>query len=50
MRRISAALQAIIATVINVITLPFRVIARLLTPSRGRPASAGRRSTRRRAA
>ncbi|WP_433327792.1 LPFR motif small protein [Spirillospora sp. CA-294931] len=34
MRRISAALQAIISTIINVITLPFRVLARLLSPRR----------------
>lgn len=32
MRRISAALRAIVATIINILTLPFRVIARLLTP------------------
>lgn len=56
MRRISAALSAIIGTitgvlsavlgaVIAIVTLPFRVLRRLLTPSRGRPA----RRTRRRA-
>jgi hypothetical protein len=36
MRRISAALQAIIGTIVNVITLPFRVLANLLSPSRRR--------------
>ncbi|WP_264159306.1 LPFR motif small protein [Actinomadura rudentiformis] len=36
MRRISAALQAIISTLVNVITLPFRVLASLLSPSRRR--------------
>ncbi|WP_165975962.1 LPFR motif small protein [Actinomadura rubrisoli] len=46
MRRISAALSAIIGTIVNVVTLPFRVLGRLLTPSRGRPA---RSRTRRRA-
>jgi hypothetical protein len=34
MRRIVDALQAIIATVVNVLTLPFRVLFRLLSPSR----------------
>ncbi|WP_157609931.1 LPFR motif small protein [Spirillospora albida] len=48
MRRITAALNAVIGTLINVITLPFRVLGRLLTPSRGRPAR--NRATRRRAA
>jgi hypothetical protein len=45
MRRISAALRAIIATVISIITLPFRVLARLLGPShRGRPRTRRRRA------
>ncbi|HEU5028188.1 MULTISPECIES: LPFR motif small protein [Actinomadura] len=39
MRRITAALSAIIGTIVDIVTLPFRVLARLLTPSRGgRPA------------
>lgn len=46
MRRIIGALQAIIATVINVLTLPFRVLARLLSPSR----KSGSGGSRRRAA
>jgi hypothetical protein len=46
MRRISAALRAIIATVVNVLTLPLRVIARLLGPShRGRTRTRTRRRT-----
>ncbi|MFB4297404.1 LPFR motif small protein [Actinomadura sp. NTSP31] len=46
MRRISAALSAIVGTVVNIVTLPFRVLGRLLTPSRGgRPArTRGRRA------
>ncbi|MBA9003969.1 LPFR motif small protein [Thermomonospora cellulosilytica] len=36
MRRISAAVRMILSTLINVVTLPFRVIARLLSPSRAR--------------
>jgi hypothetical protein len=43
MRRISAALRAIVATVMSILTLPFRVIARLLGPSHR-----GRTRTRRR--
>ncbi|MFC6879529.1 MULTISPECIES: LPFR motif small protein [Actinomadura] len=43
MRRITAALRSIIATIVNVVTLPFRVLLQLLTPS-GR---AGRRTSRR---
>ncbi|HEY7487268.1 MAG TPA: LPFR motif small protein [Streptosporangiaceae bacterium] len=44
MRRISAALRAIVATIVNVITLPFRVLARLFGSSRRRPASTRRRT------
>ncbi|MEU8799844.1 LPFR motif small protein [Spirillospora sp. NPDC048819] len=44
MRRISAALSAIIGTIISVVTLPFRVLQRLLTPSRGRSARSRRRA------
>ncbi|MFD0688587.1 LPFR motif small protein [Actinomadura fibrosa] len=45
MRRISAALSAVVGTIVNVVTLPFRVLGKLVTPSRGRPArSAGRRA------
>ncbi|WP_433468790.1 LPFR motif small protein [Spirillospora sp. CA-128828] len=55
MRRISAALSAIIGSiasvlsavvgaVITVVTLPFRVLQRLLTPSRGRSARTRRRA------
>ncbi|WP_371953511.1 LPFR motif small protein [Actinomadura monticuli] len=36
MRRISAALSAIVGTIISIVTLPIRVLQRLLTPSRGR--------------
>ncbi|MEU5881023.1 LPFR motif small protein [Spirillospora sp. NPDC047279] len=36
MHRITRALQAIVSTIINVITLPFRVLAQLLSPSRRR--------------
>lgn len=36
MRRIMGALSAIMATVVNVLTLPFRVLIRLLSPSRRR--------------
>jgi hypothetical protein len=46
MRRLSAALRTIIATITNVITLPFRVIARLLGSSRrGEPQTRSRRRT-----
>ncbi|MGP4024923.1 LPFR motif small protein [Actinomadura sp. 3N407] len=44
MRRISAALSAIIGTIISVVTLPFRVLQRLLTPTRGRSARSRRRA------
>ncbi|WUH96196.1 LPFR motif small protein [Spirillospora sp. NBC_00431] len=55
MRRISAALSAITGTiagvlgavagaVISIVTLPFRVLARLFTPSRRRPARTRRRT------
>ncbi|MBT2209998.1 MULTISPECIES: LPFR motif small protein [Actinomadura] len=47
MRRITAALNAIIGTIISVVTLPFRVLGRLLTPSRGRPARKSRIGRRR---
>jgi hypothetical protein len=43
MRRIIDALQAIIATVVNVLTLPFRVLFRLLSPSRRKGAEPRRR-------
>ncbi|GAA4399011.1 MULTISPECIES: LPFR motif small protein [Actinomadura] len=36
MRRISAAISAIVGTIVSVVTLPFRVLGRLLTPGRGR--------------
>ncbi|MFA1548217.1 LPFR motif small protein [Actinomadura chokoriensis] len=35
MRRISAAFSAIIGTIVSIVTLPIRVLQRLLTPSRG---------------
>ena len=41
MRRIGAALRPIIATIINVLTLPFRVLFRLLRPS-GRSGTSAR--------
>jgi hypothetical protein len=44
MRRISAALSAIIGTIVSIVTLPFRVLQRLLTPSRGRSARTRRRA------
>jgi hypothetical protein len=55
MRRISAALSAIIGTIasvlsavfgaiISVVTLPFRVLGRLFSPSRHRSASSRRRT------
>ncbi|WP_165964004.1 hypothetical protein [Actinomadura sp. KC216] len=55
MRRISAALSAIVGTiagvlsavasvVISIVTLPLRVIQRLVTPSRRRPARTRRRA------
>ncbi|MFG2085944.1 MULTISPECIES: LPFR motif small protein [unclassified Spirillospora] len=44
MRRISAALSAIIGTIISIVTLPFRVLQRLLTPARGRPGRSRRRA------
>ncbi|MER7547535.1 LPFR motif small protein [Actinomadura sp.] len=34
MRRISAALSAIAGTIVSIVTLPFRVLQRLLTPGR----------------
>jgi hypothetical protein len=45
MRRIRAALRAIIATIVSVITLPLRVLARLLGPSRRGRARSRRRTT-----
>lgn len=39
MRRIRAALSAVIGTIVNIVTLPFRVLQRLLTPSRGKARS-----------
>lgn len=42
MRRIGAVLSAIIGTIISIVTLPFRVLQRLLTPGRGRSARARR--------
>ncbi|WP_279436362.1 LPFR motif small protein [Actinomadura sp. 7K534] len=39
MRRISGALSAILGTIVSIITLPLRVIQRLLTPGRGRTRS-----------
>ncbi|QXJ25539.1 hypothetical protein AGRA3207_007047 [Actinomadura graeca] len=48
MRRITAALSAVIGTIISVVTLPFRVLGRILSPGRGRPARS--RTSRRRAA
>ncbi|MFB4307549.1 LPFR motif small protein [Actinomadura sp. GTD37] len=42
MRRISAALSAVIGTIVTIVTLPFRVLQRLLTPSRGRTTRARR--------
>ncbi|MFV2179504.1 LPFR motif small protein [Actinomadura sp. LOL_016] len=43
MRRISAALNAIIGTIITVVTLPFRVLQRLLSPSHRRSSRPRRR-------
>ncbi|WP_165966503.1 LPFR motif small protein [Actinomadura sp. 7K507] len=43
MRRISAALSAIIGTIVSIVTLPLRVLQRLLTPSRGRSTRTRRR-------
>ncbi|WP_279484420.1 LPFR motif small protein [Actinomadura sp. GC306] len=42
MRRISGALSAIVGTIVSIVTLPLRVIQRLLTPGRGRTRSRGR--------
>ncbi|HEY8478438.1 MAG TPA: LPFR motif small protein [Spirillospora sp.] len=39
MRRISAALSAVIGTLVSIVTLPFRVLQRLLTSTRGRTRS-----------
>jgi len=39
MRRISVALSAVIGTIANIVTLPFRVLQRLLTPARGKARS-----------
>ncbi len=50
MRRISAALSAIIGTIVSIVTLPFRVLQRLLTPAAAAPAPAGRGATRKPAA
>lgn len=43
MRRIIDALATIMATIVNVVTLPFRVLIRLLTPSRRRAGASPRR-------
>jgi hypothetical protein len=43
MRRIIDVLATIMATVVNVLTLPFRVLIRLLSPSRRRAAAPPRR-------
>ena len=50
MRRITAALQAVIATIVNVITLPFRVLARLLGGGGGGGTGRSTRRARGRAA
>ncbi|MBG6090746.1 LPFR motif small protein [Actinomadura viridis] len=42
MRRVTGALQAVIGTIISVITLPFRVLSRLI----GGGGGAGRRTHR----
>lgn len=39
MNRIASALRAIVSTVVNVITLPFRVLGRLLGGGRRRSAT-----------
>ncbi|WP_165978290.1 LPFR motif small protein [Actinomadura darangshiensis] len=44
MRRISAALSAIIGTIVSIVTLPFRVLQRLFTPSRGRSTRSRRKA------
>ncbi|WP_158581456.1 LPFR motif small protein [Actinomadura spongiicola] len=48
MRRITAALSAIVSTiagvVISIVTLPFRVLQRLFTPSRRRSMRSRRRT------
>jgi hypothetical protein len=43
MRRIIDALATIMATIVDIVTLPFRVLIRLLTPSRRRGAEPRRR-------
>jgi hypothetical protein len=43
MRRITAALQAVIATAVNVVTLPFRVLSRLIGGGGSAPARRTRR-------
>lgn len=43
MRRIIDVLATIMATVVNVLTLPFRVLIRLLSPSRRRDPGPRRR-------
>ena len=43
MRRIIDALATIMATIVDVVTLPFRVLIRLLSPSRRRAAAGLRR-------
>ena len=48
MRRISAALQAVINTVVSIITLPFRVLSRLIGGGGGRRPGARTRGPRRR--
>jgi hypothetical protein len=44
MRRIIDALATIMATIVNIITLPFRVLIRLLSPSRRRTEPRRRRA------
>ncbi|WP_157433259.1 LPFR motif small protein [Actinomadura rifamycini] len=44
MRRISAALNAVIGTIVSIVTLPFRVLQRLLAPSHRRSARTRRRA------
>ncbi len=44
MRRISAALNAVIGTIVSIVTLPFRVLQRRLAPSHRRSARTRRRA------
>ncbi|MFI0348882.1 LPFR motif small protein [Actinomadura sp. 9N407] len=50
MGRIAAALQSVIGTIVNVITLPFRVLSQLIGGGRGRTATRRSRPRRRTAA